>query len=228
MRSDEALQQAVWNDLVRPPSRESAGATLSGVIEHVAPLYFDPRFRCFSKAVYRRLNAGPAFSYRFEAIRRADGVRVAGEIDAAAATSGWRKLLSATPLSGAFYRIASGDTLLGVAGRAYSARNGWGAQYINFHPFNRRLWRTDLADARLWPRGRISFSPRFASDLDTQATTRAGVAAAPRGGAFGVIFIPHAAWELEIRRDDLSAGRVDILRFDVHGMLELEKLPPPP
>jgi hypothetical protein len=236
MEHQGTLEAAVWHDLaqrdvagdVARAGPEASTATLSEAIETVAPAYYDGRFRCFSKQVYKRLNAaGPTFSFRYETITRRDGVKIAGEIKEAMGPSDWRTLLHGSPGSGLFYRIQSGDTLLNVAKRAYaSVRYYWGAQAINLHPFNRRLWRTDLAYPRLWPHGRISFSPRFSSDLDAQVTTRAGVGGAPRGSAFGVIFIPHTAWELKFDSADLTPGGVDILSFDVRSTLALErKLP---
>ncbi len=221
-----ALEAAVWQELGSDAAaREASTVTLSEAIEKIAPAYYDGRFGCFSKQVYRRLNElTPAFTYRYETITRRDGVKIAGEIAEAAASADWRTQLSGTPASGTFYRIQSGDTLLNVAKRAYSSsRYYWGAQSINLHPFNRRLWRTDLAYPRLWPHGRISFSPRFSSDLDAQTTTGAGIGGAPHGGVFGVIFIPHAAWEMEFESADLTPGGIDTLTFDVRSSLSLDR-----
>ena len=221
MDDHDALEAAVWRELADGTAgHEASNETLSEAIERIAPAYFDRRFGCFSKKVYRRLNElRPAFSFRFETLTRSDGVKVAGDIAEAAGPADWRTRWDGTPASGLFYRIQSGDTLLGVARRAYSsARYYWGSQWINFHPFNRRLWRTDLADARLWPHGRISFSPRFSGDLDAQVTTRAGIAGAPRGSSFGVIFIPHATWAFGFEK----GGATDTLKFDVRSSLDLK------
>jgi hypothetical protein len=228
MTRDSGLEQAVWTEL-ETGAREAGTTTLPEAIARGAPLYFDPRFGCFTKEVYRALLGKPVlFRYVFGAVRRPDGVKVVGDIDEAAATSHWRKSLTAAPAASFFYRIQSGDTLIDVARRAYGATpDYWGPQYINFHPFNRRLWRTDLTNARLWPGGRVSFSPRFAADLDTQVTTLAGVASAPRGPAYGVLFIPPARFEAKIDRTDLLPGRKDVVEFDVTSSVGVTRIPPP-
>lgn len=202
--------------------------TLSQTIESVARLYFDPRFACFAKSVYRRLSRSPSwpsFRHKFETLTKPSGVKFAGEIEKVAGPENWGSFLERKPTAGSFYRIRGGDTLVGVARRAYGKTTAfWGAQYINFHPFNRRLWRTDKASRKLWPKGRIAFNPLFEKNEDFQVTKLAGVAEAPSGRSFGVIYIPFHAFEFEFNRRDLTPGRIDVLRFDVKGFLELEEV----
>jgi hypothetical protein len=93
-----------------------------------------------------------------------------------------------------FYTIKRGvdaKGLIDLAGRAYgvsaySAKEKL-AQWINNHVYNHRFWRGSLAN-NVFPKGRISFSPRFSDDIKAQAD--ANVGAAPNGRAFATIFIP--------------------------------------
>ena len=99
--------------------------------------------------------------------------------------------LSDTPQPCRFYTIKRGidsKGLIDLAGRAYGVQTDKTklAQWINNHPYNRRFWRTDLAN-KTFPQGRISFSPRFSRDISKQAQAAGH---APSGGAFATIFIP--------------------------------------
>lgn len=100
--------------------------------------------------------------------------------------------IAPTPTPGKFYTIKSGIDSRGLedlAARAYRTSTGIVAlaQRINNHPYNRRFWLRDLA-TRNYPEGRISFSPRFTSNINAQADARG---AAPRGNAFATIYIPE-------------------------------------
>jgi len=94
------------------------------------------------------------------------------------------------PKPGCFYRIQPGDTLLTTAARAFSVPQGKErlalARTLNNHPFNRRFWGPGT---KLFPEGLISFTPRFAADLDRQQRAPAKV---PRGSGFAAIWIPEA------------------------------------
>ena len=70
-----------------------------------------------------------------------------------------------TPTPGSFYRIHKGDNLLKVAERAFGSRKGrYGkAKWINNADANQDLVRKDAAD-NLFPQGKISFRPIYASD----------------------------------------------------------------
>jgi hypothetical protein len=75
---------------------------------------------------------------------------------------------SASPEPGHLYTIKSGDTLLGVAGRAYGAPVGSDkrlkdAQKINAHPENQKFWvkPTRVFDKQHFSGGIIAFSNRF-------------------------------------------------------------------
>jgi V8-like Glu-specific endopeptidase len=96
------------------------------------------------------------------------------------------------PTPGRFYRIRSGDTLYGVAGRAFGLGPGsaryTAARRINDSVYNLRFRSAQLADNQ-FPAGRISFNPRFACDAAAQAAARGP---APRGHCFATIWIPPA------------------------------------
>jgi V8-like Glu-specific endopeptidase len=98
------------------------------------------------------------------------------------------------PTPGTFYTIRSGDTLLGVAGRAYGLPSGGArlaaARRINDHSYNRRFRDRRLTDNGLFPNGRISFNPRFDCDIGAQAMNPLG---APFGRCFATIWIPGDA-----------------------------------
>jgi hypothetical protein len=102
-----------------------------------------------------------------------------------------RDILRDVPSPGYFYRIRKGDTLLGIAGRAYQVAVGTQARLdlarrINRHPLNRKYLRTQSASG-LFPEGLISFFPHFTCDPDALMWS-AGPPA--RGGCFAVIYIP--------------------------------------
>jgi hypothetical protein len=89
------------------------------------------------------------------------------------------------------YQIRKGDTLLGVAGRAYGLSPGGErlgmAKVINADPLNARFHTANIPSAELKMFGgpRISFSPRFGkpdSQLDGRHTS---------GHDFAVIRIPE-------------------------------------
>jgi hypothetical protein len=95
------------------------------------------------------------------------------------------------PMPCRFYTIKSGvdkEGLIDLAGRAYGVKTNKTklAQWINNHPYNRRFWRTNLAN-KSFPQGRISFNPRFSRDISKQAQATGH---APSGNAFATIFIP--------------------------------------
>lgn len=73
---------------------------------------------------------------------------------------------STRPRPGAWYQIKKGDTLLTVAGAAFGIKSGRErlerARWINDAKVNAPLVKSSLKDAT-WPRGRISFSPPYAS-----------------------------------------------------------------
>lgn len=101
--------------------------------------------------------------------------------------------VASTPTPGRFYTIKRGvdaKGLLDLAARAYGVSAGQTrlrlAQRINDHPYNQRFVLSQLATSA-FPRGRISFSPRFNPDIRAQAATQG---AAPRGNAFATIYIP--------------------------------------
>jgi len=93
-----------------------------------------------------------------------------------------------TPTSGKFYQIKSGDTLFGIAKKAYDSGSMEAARRINDSRYNRRFWRTAPAsEQKMFPDGRISFSPRFNGDLRLQMESEDS---APTGTSFAMIWIP--------------------------------------
>lgn len=99
--------------------------------------------------------------------------------------------ISHAPIPCRFYTIKHKiDTkgLIDLAERAYAVNSNKLklAQWINDHPYNQRFWRKDNASEG-FPKGRISFNPRFSSDISQQANA---IGLAPRGNAFATIFIP--------------------------------------
>ena len=90
-----------------------------------------------------------------------------------------------------FYSIKPGNTLLGIAGEAYGVGPGRQrlryAQLINKHPYNQRFWRAS-GKSPSFPRGRISFNPRFTCDRRAQELAVPG--AAPFGNCYATIFLP--------------------------------------
>ena len=66
------------------------------------------------------------------------------------------------PTPGRFYQIKGGDTLFEVAKKAYAVGTLEAAVRINNSRFNRRFWKaTPSSERKMFPDGRISFSPRF-------------------------------------------------------------------
>ena len=97
-------------------------------------------------------------------------------------------LPAAGPTPGRFYRIRKGDTLLEVAKRAYRDGSMEAARRINDSRYNRRFCiAAPASERRMFPAGRISFTPRFTGDLRRQI---ASVKRAPAGKAFAMIWIP--------------------------------------
>jgi hypothetical protein len=115
------------------------------------------------------------------------GLAFEPEADTAAAA---QSLLRPVPTPGYFYRIRKGDSLLGVAGRAYGVGAGARrldlARRINRHPLNRPYLLAGAA-SRLFPEGLISFFPRWA--CGGHAPGQPGQDA-PRGSCFAIIYIP--------------------------------------
>ena len=101
---------------------------------------------------------------------------------------------SDAPVPGSFHMIKRGDTLLGLAGRVYQLPPGEArlaaARRINDALYNRRFRDTALTDNGLFPRGRVSFNPRFACDLTRQSKEPRHVSS---GECFARIWIPRSA-----------------------------------
>lgn len=109
--------------------------------------------------------------------------------------------MAAEPTPGMFYSIASGDTLLGVAGRAYGLPAGQerleAARWINGARYNDRF-RGDPSN--LFPNGQLSFMPSFDSDPDVQAATKER---AP-GHSWATLWIPREAGDEPDLEPDLD------------------------
>lgn len=94
------------------------------------------------------------------------------------------------PTPGAYYQIQSGDTLVGVAARAYgpnNCKNSWAcSRKINNHSYNQQFWLRSLASSA-FKEGRISFSPRFRGIVELPTAKRYQ---ALRGREFAVLWIP--------------------------------------
>lgn len=103
------------------------------------------------------------------------------------------KILATSPAPDRLYRIRKGDTLLLLAGKAYSVGAGGDrmrrAQLINRHPFN---WRYHIAPSssfnkQFFPEGIVTFMPRFSCiDADFNHPTQFP----PKGRCFGIVFLP--------------------------------------
>jgi hypothetical protein len=103
-------------------------------------------------------------------------------------------LLREVPTPGYFYRIRKGDTLLGLAGRAYQVSAGTQARLdlarrINRHPLNRKYLRTQSASS-LFPEGLVSFFPHYACDPNALMWS---AGPPPRGSCFAVLYVPLRA-----------------------------------
>jgi hypothetical protein len=106
--------------------------------------------------------------------------------------SGIGLVLVPTPASqatpGKFYQIISGDTLFGLARKAYGVSSMERARLINNSAYNRRFWKAaPSSEQEMFPDGRISFSPRFVGDLRAQMESVKTVSA---GKSFAMIWIP--------------------------------------
>lgn len=92
-----------------------------------------------------------------------------------------------TPTLGYFYTIQEGDTLLGVAGRASGASPGAerleAARIINDAGYNDRF---RGAPSKLFPKGQVSFSPRFTAEPNAQAAVDGP---APAGHKFATLWL---------------------------------------
>lgn len=100
--------------------------------------------------------------------------------------------IAAKPTPGSHYRIARGDNLLDVAGRAFGLKSGGErlarARLIAESPANARVFDPSARD-NLFPRGKPSFSPRWSEDPE------AAISGAP-GKSYAVLWIPRAAGDL--------------------------------
>ncbi len=99
--------------------------------------------------------------------------------------------IAGTPTRGKFYTIVSGDTLLGVAGKAFGAKSGTSerleaARVINGSSYNDRF---RGGASNLFPEGQLSFNPRFVKDPNAQAAATGG--ACPKGHSFATLWIPR-------------------------------------
>lgn len=92
------------------------------------------------------------------------------------------------PTPGQFYQLKFGDTLFGISKKAYKTGSMESARLLNESRYNRRFWRAAPASERkMFPNGRISFSPRFTGDLRAQMES---TETAPSGRSFAMIWIP--------------------------------------
>ena len=92
------------------------------------------------------------------------------------------------PTPGRFYKIKLGDTLFGVAKKAYNTGSMEAARRINDSRYNLRFRKAvSGSERKMFPNGRISFNPRFNRDLRVQMES--GVTAPP-GSSFAMIWIP--------------------------------------
>lgn len=92
------------------------------------------------------------------------------------------------PTPGRFYKLKLGDTLFGVAKKAYKTGSMEGAHRINDSRYNLRFRRAVTgSEQKMFPKGRISFNPRFNGDLRMQMES---TGAAPSGSSFAMIWIP--------------------------------------
>jgi V8-like Glu-specific endopeptidase len=102
-------------------------------------------------------------------------------------------LPSPAPTPARYYQIRKGDTLLGVAGKAYGVKAGAArlefARRVNRHPLNRKYLRKQKAN-NLFPEGQLSFLPEFSCDVNEQI---AAIQTAVSGKCFAVLWIPDAA-----------------------------------
>ena len=106
------------------------------------------------------------------------------------------KIVATSPAPDRLYRIRKGNTLLPLAGEAYSVGAGGDrmhrAQLINRHPFN---WRFHVAPCRsfnkkFFPEGLVTFMLRFSchdADFDDPMQFP------PKGRCFGIVFLPPAS-----------------------------------
>ncbi len=99
-----------------------------------------------------------------------------------------RPTAASKPRQGCFYRIREGDNLFATTAKAYDVPKGKErlalARVINDHPYNRRFWGPGT---EMFPKGLISFRPRFVSSFERQKKARGK---ATSGNSFPVIFIP--------------------------------------
>ena len=93
-----------------------------------------------------------------------------------------------TPTPGGYYQINRGDILLRITESAYPGEKRFtGAKRINNHPRNRKYFRSAEKE-NLFPRGKVSFLPRYSCDIGTQIRTKTGV---PGGRCYAVLYIPE-------------------------------------
>jgi hypothetical protein len=119
------------------------------------------------------------------------------------------------PTPGMWYAIDKGDNLSNVAQRAYGTSGGTNykrMKWINQSQANQYAFDSNLTD-NLFPKGKISFSPRFAEDPE-QAVDGVG------GKSYAVIWLPEAA-------GDEPPERVPDTRPDDGGTDDDKELPDP-
>lgn len=94
--------------------------------------------------------------------------------------------VASTPAPGRWYRIQPGDNLLKVSGDAFKLGAGSKryqvAKMINSSPANAAYFESDNVD-NLFPRGKISFSPKWSADPESAVRGE-------KGSSFAVIWIP--------------------------------------
>lgn len=109
-------------------------------------------------------------------------------------------VIAPAPTPGAFYRVKKGDTLLGVAGKAFglssgSARTGK-AKMINASQYNRVFARPSKSgyEKNVFGDTILSFSPRFALEPSAQEDGQ-------KGSSYPVIWIPQAGEEPPMKEE---------------------------
>ena len=154
-------------------ARLVAAAAKKGV--QAAARMFGPEVVNGAPAVYEVTQDGRTFlAQPVVAIAGVPGLYEMGELDI---------MSTATP--GRWYRVRKGDTLLGISRAAYGTSGGTNlerARWINAVAANQYGFDSSLRD-NTFPSGRLSFSPRFASDAELAIQGE-------RGNSYPVYYIP--------------------------------------